>query len=314
MGGGSNWLEDVMRPTENDSADVRWAVETATALWHRGDREQSVSWMHHAVQAATADGQHARADELDRAAQELETRPVPRAPSRPPPSPGVGLPTARSPEEVTGSMRHHARTAPYKVAPDDITHLEAPDSALLEAAAQSIPASSDTGPTEPINEVPQPKPERPRPPVSSDWLEPTVVNAGVKRPVERTMVMDVNAMMREAERAKAPVVTTPDAGEDEPESRDTDHGSSAGVPSERAEPPSVLTSARSPSSLPKVLTRPPSQPDTLGSPHGPLEPMHAVRVAVARGSGKELAVRLLGPDEAAPEGTQEALLLALGKG
>ncbi len=303
-----------MKPTEEDSADVRWAVETAMALWHRGDREQSVAWMHHAVQAATADGRHARADELDRAAQELESRPAPRPASHPPPSPGapsmLGVsPTARSPggPEGTPSKQHRARTAPYRVAPDDITHLEAPDSALLEAAAQS----SDTGPTEPINEAPAPppvaKPERPRPPVSSDPIETTVVNAGVRRRVESTMVMDMGAMMREAENSGSPLPTVPDP----PPSQDTDHGSSAGVPSEASSPPSVITSAAS--SIPRVLARPASTPDTLSSPHGALEPMHAVRVAVTRGSGKELTVRLLDPGENAPEGAQEAVLLALSK-
>ena len=54
-------------------------------------------------------------------------------------------------------------------------------------------------------------------------------------------------------------------------------------------------------------------PPTLESPRPPLEPMRAVRVAVRLGSGNELSVRLLEDGEVAPDDTQEALLLAVGR-
>lgn len=63
---------------------------------------------------------------------------------------------------------------------------------------------------------------------------------------------------------------------------------------------------------PPAAPRSSESPATLESIPDPLEPMRAVRVAVGLGKGKELSVRLLDSGEAAPDGTQEALLLALG--
>jgi hypothetical protein len=62
---------------------------------------------------------------------------------------------------------------------------------------------------------------------------------------------------------------------------------------------------------PPMAPRSSNGPRTLESIPDPLEPMRAVRVAVRLGQGKELSVRLLDDGEVAPEGSQEALLLAL---
>src|SRR5690242_17729170 len=87
----ADWLDPALEPQADDSADVRWALETAVALWARGEKVQAVSWMQHAAQAATADGRQERAGLLQRAASALETRPAP------PPS----LPRAAAPASST---------------------------------------------------------------------------------------------------------------------------------------------------------------------------------------------------------------------
>lgn len=54
-----------------------------------------------------------------------------------------------------------------------------------------------------------------------------------------------------------------------------------------------------------------SAPPTLETPIVALEPMRARRIAVRHGSGRDLVVTLLDDDEPAPQGTQEALLVAV---
>jgi hypothetical protein len=54
-------------------------------------------------------------------------------------------------------------------------------------------------------------------------------------------------------------------------------------------------------------------PTTVGSPQTTLEPMRALRVAIASGQGRQIVLRLLDEGEAAPAGAQEALLIALGR-
>lgn len=52
-------------------------------------------------------------------------------------------------------------------------------------------------------------------------------------------------------------------------------------------------------------------PPTMGSPGLPLAPLHGVRVVVRSGTGRALVVQRLDDGETAPEGMQEALLIAL---
>lgn len=64
---------------------------------------------------------------------------------------------------------------------------------------------------------------------------------------------------------------------------------------------------------PATSPRSSDNPPTMESPRAPLQPMRAVRVAVRLGgSGNELSAVLLDDGEAAPDGTQEAILLAIG--
>src|SRR5262245_63691388 len=73
----------------NDASDVATALETAQALWRRGDSREALRWLRRAAEGAESEGDDMRAVALARAAAELQDRlpasmPAP-APSRPPP-------------------------------------------------------------------------------------------------------------------------------------------------------------------------------------------------------------------------------------
>ena len=121
-------MHAALEPEEEDSSDLRWALETAIAMWLRGDRDQALRWTHSAVQTATAEGRHDRAYALGRALGDLDTQPlggnasstsVPAVLAVQPPSehtaPMVEAPrTAAKPTRSRTSMM---QTAPYKIPP-----------------------------------------------------------------------------------------------------------------------------------------------------------------------------------------------------
>ena len=266
-------LHAALEPQHEDSSDLRWALETAIAMWLRGDRDQALRWTHSAVQTATAEGRHDRAYALGRVLGDLETQPLtgnaassslPAVLAAPPVSEHTA-PMVEAPRTAPAarSGKSMMQTAPYKIPPDEVTHLLEPDSGLLAAcqASEGAPA------TAPIESAPTPArvvPERPRPPaVHADGLDATLTNVrpappSVSRdPVERTMVMDANDLM---------------------------------APSQ---------------------PHPSGPPTTLGSHQAVLEPMRALRVSVEGGSGRAIVLRLLDAEEPLPEGAQEAVLVPL---
>jgi hypothetical protein len=264
------WIHHALTPLPEDSADLRWAVETAASLWSRGDRHECVRWLQHAAQRAHAEGRQQRTADLTRAASELDL--ISRQHAEPEPS---------------ASMK---RTTPYRIAPDDITRLVAPDSQLLDQCESSTqkPQHFDTDPDYrgPPASLPasaaieNARQDRPRPPPSVADAEATMAAVQAPRkPVNRTMLMPsfTDAQEEPTDPTAAPAESPPIAAP-------------APASVERAE-----------------------QTRAYGSPEpGPLEPMRAVRVAVEPGSGSRLALLLLSEGEPAPEGTQEALLLPIG--
>ena len=285
MGSEHEWLDAELAPQSEDSADVRWALETAIAMWLRGDRNQALSWIRNAVQSASTEGRHDRAYALGTVASKLEKRPLPTERPRQAQMPvSTTQPTAGETSPLNEAVKVHRprkslmQTAPYRIPPDEVTHLIEPDSALLEAcqpeatAAQmeidgaptraGIPAEA-TSPLIVSPAEPAPRAERPRPPtVVRDALDATLTDVRPQPPVSRDV-------------AEHTVVMT----------------------AEELMPPSHGEATRNPS--------------TLGSRQAVLEPMRALRVAVHSGSGREIVVHLLSDGETAPEGAQEALLLPL---
>lgn len=272
----AQWVATVIAPSAEDSADVRWACETATAMWSRGQREQTLQWVHHAVQAATADGNHERADALDRAAQELEHLPLPRRPGPPVADVPASTTEPTASDEPPPQKQKLARTAPYKLAPDDITYLEAPTLGLLEACEPSAtgpthagvqphsgPGTHPAGATHagmgpdvrsPVEDQPTAKRSRPLPPApSQDPYEATVVNAGIKAKQDRTQLLDM--------RGFSPGSEAPAAQAEEPPAPTQDPGpSTAPVPAPARELPKQRASFEpTPASLlgaPRAVSRP----------------------------------------------------------
>jgi len=279
MTGEASWIDQALAPLPEDSADVRWALETAVAMWIRGDKNQALNWVHNAVQSASSEGRHDRAYALGQVAGQLEKR---QTAGQRPPMPTAHVASTTQPTAGTAPLQPKTRsrkslmqTAPYKIPPDEVTHLIEPEQHLLDACQPPEPQpNSITGLYQPddIPGAPPPatapveeqsaRPERPRPPtIIRDSLDATLTDVRPKAPVskeaEHTVVMSAEELM----------------------------------------PPSVA--AVSP------------HPNTLGSAQAVLEPMRALRVVVQSGSGREIVVRLLSEGEAVPPGTQEALLLPL---
>lgn len=272
-----DFIDSTVEPQPEDSTDLRWALETAVAMWIRGSREQTLKWLHTAMQTATSEGRHDRAYALGRVLSDLEHRPLPpRRPSRP----QIAIPVPASTTQplidkpvVAASNRpgkSMLQTKPNRAVPDEVTSHFAPDSALLEACQTSAPeldaerAAADSITDVPTPEVQKAPQDRPRPPsVMSDGLDATLVNVRPAPPasrdhVERTVVMSAEELMAPSVKNVGP-------------------------------------------------------PTTVGSPQTTLEPMRALRVAIASGQGREIVLRLLDEGEAAPPGAQEALLIALAR-
>lgn len=109
----------------DDGDDVRWALETANAVWSQGDRRAALSWIRRAAEAAAESGADGRALHLARAGAELRSAlEIPR--TLPPPA-----------------------AVPREVVPADSS---AADSAAEEFAAESAAAQS-VAPTEPKKRV-----------------------------------------------------------------------------------------------------------------------------------------------------------------
>jgi hypothetical protein len=64
-------------PSAEDSDDVELALETAGALWNKGDRSEALRWVRRAAEAAEQAGNDQRALELARRAAELDVAPEP---------------------------------------------------------------------------------------------------------------------------------------------------------------------------------------------------------------------------------------------
>lgn len=84
MSGEREYLETTVEPQPDDSADLRWALETALAMWARGSREQTLKWLHTAMQTASKEGRHDRAYSLGRVLSDSSIAPCRRGarPSR----------------------------------------------------------------------------------------------------------------------------------------------------------------------------------------------------------------------------------------
>lgn len=119
-------------PSPEDSDDVELALETAGALWNKGDRPEALRWVRRAAEAAEQAGDDRRALELARRAAELDAAPEPV----PAPEPAIEQPKAEEPavEEPVVEEEARAEAPPTTVAP--------PPSVTSPPAKPSVPVAS----------------------------------------------------------------------------------------------------------------------------------------------------------------------------
>ncbi|MBI3204230.1 MAG: hypothetical protein IT377_24475 [Polyangiaceae bacterium] len=97
-----------------DADDVRWALETAHAVWTQGDKRAALSWVRRAAEAAAEASADLRAVELAKAAAELRgVLEIPR--TLPPPAPPSNEPAGAEPQ---ARVRHHAVRVAVMLSPD----------------------------------------------------------------------------------------------------------------------------------------------------------------------------------------------------
>lgn len=105
-----------------DGDDVRWALETANAVWSQGDQRAALSWIRRAAEAAAESGADARALQLARYGAELRSEvDIPR--TLPPPAklPAIPIQSVGSPakaNEPKPRVRHHAVRVAVTLSPD----------------------------------------------------------------------------------------------------------------------------------------------------------------------------------------------------
>ncbi len=58
---------------DDDNDDVAWALQTAAVQWNRGGRADAIVWLRRAVDTAVDLGLHARAQELNRMTEALDS-------------------------------------------------------------------------------------------------------------------------------------------------------------------------------------------------------------------------------------------------
>lgn len=167
----------------DDAEDVAWGLQTATALWNRGELKEALVWLRRAAESATSAGQEARGTTLSKSAADLEqwmtppVRPVdPLAQTGPAPASGTIPPPKPPPprqavielepellEEETNDMRElpsaaaAAAAAVFSVQP--ATSFESvPSPALADAQPK---ASVSFGPKDPPSSTANASPSRP---------------------------------------------------------------------------------------------------------------------------------------------------------
>jgi len=120
----------------SDPSDVAVAIETANALWRRGEPQESLRWLRRAAESAEAEGDDMRALSLARAAADMMEE---MRPSAPPPASQRPAAAARSTASAAPAPRS-AAPPPRSVTPAPRSVAPAPPSSASPARASVPPA------------------------------------------------------------------------------------------------------------------------------------------------------------------------------
>jgi hypothetical protein len=66
-----DWASSNLGAEPSDSDDIRWALETASAMWAKGDHHEALRWLRRAAETASEEGADVRAVELAKMAADL---------------------------------------------------------------------------------------------------------------------------------------------------------------------------------------------------------------------------------------------------
>lgn len=108
--------QELPQAESDDADDVRWALETAQAVWQQGERRAALSWVRRAAEAAAEHGLDTRAVQLAKAGAEIRgLLDIPRTLPPPPPAPTE---TTAAPALSRERVRHHAVRVAVTLSPD----------------------------------------------------------------------------------------------------------------------------------------------------------------------------------------------------
>lgn len=179
-------------PAADDAEDVVFALETAGALWKRGDAQDSIRWVRRAAESAEESGNDMRALTLARTAADLTTahekgesvtlpgegakaprskssfptpKPMPGRRSSAPPAPGIAAAAAAGARPASESTPAPRPPVPVPTPPASSATTPAPP-AVISAAPVSLPNPVAAPATAPVSS-PTSSPRASVPPPSS---------------------------------------------------------------------------------------------------------------------------------------------------
>jgi hypothetical protein len=182
----------------NDGSDVATALETAQALWRRGDSREALRWLRRAAEGAETEGDDLRAVALARAAADLQDR-LPAVSSAPAPTPSHPPPTSKRPPPLTQAS---ATPAPVRT------------SAPPPPSQRAVANTGGLEPWSPPASRPAPEPERSSPRVSRPPpLPQSELPSAPSRPppLPQSELASAPARSKPAPEVKTPTPETPRA-------------------------------------------------------------------------------------------------------
>lgn len=272
----------------SDSDDIRWALETASAMWTKGDYPEALRWIRRAAETASEEGHDVRAVELAKAAADLRARfgsrsePPPAVQIAPPPVPATPI-TRREPSSPSSA---ELASRPTLVQPVPVSELfsstnEPNSDEVFERAAEALMKSGPLASVQPNLQT------TPEPPLTS--APEQHVSARISEVPGRTS--------GPYQRDDRPSIKPPPP-----------------VPARRSTPQGFLSPVVQPARAP---SRTPAAPPAPSAEREPRYVQHqAIRVAVSPDPHQKgvLVARVLASGETAPAGSKEALFVALEPG
>jgi hypothetical protein len=274
----------------SDSDDIRWALETAGAMWNKADYPEALRWLRRAAEMAAEEGADLRAVELAKVAAELRSRidvPATEFPASAPATPPRDSSVGGSSDEVfeRAAERLLNSDPPPAMTWSSIIAIEGPPA--VEPEPQSSPGSAP----ERI-EKPAAKP----PPLDR-------VQARVTPVPSRSSVTPIPS--------RSSVTPIPSRSSVTPQQREL-------APVRAHTPSSPLAAAPTNGSKPHAAPLPTATSTTKPSMPAPKELVshQAIRVAVTTSADQPgvLIARALAAGERPPAGAKEALFIALEPG